>query len=611
MSDIDDAFLALAGDASSDEEEDAPMNISRSASGTPADSSKRPTARKGPAKSSRARAHSVSEDEGEASSRQSSPGSDRSAPMDESDSDSDNAIPSFDDGDRYPLEGKFMNAADKAEIMAMPEIKREELLAERAYQIERDRQNRALRQLLQARDADKKKGERKRKAEDADLEGDKRKTSRQRTKVGGGRVGEASSGIDSLKRARDEKADRQRRRQEDLERNGGRRDNARDDSEDDAGAESELEWDDGRDKKKAVSPPTFSPPSELIDIERVRVGRSKFAKLCFYPGFEKAITGAFCRISIGVNKENGDNVYRMCEIKGFAEGKPYAMEKENGQTFVVTQYVRAAHGKAQRDWPFITCSNAPFTDAEWNRYKTVCPAENVTIPTKLTLVAKQNDIHALENRTWTEAELAEKLKRAGVIAQKAKGIERTKLNKQLHQAKKVGDEERVEQIKNELAALDGPKLAYGTSLYKKETNTGPREPTQQDRIAILNQEMRRKNNEEIKAAQLKEMREQRRIEAAIARGEHAVVDHSRRVRTRAVLTHDVDSKDKEKGSAPQSGTVTPKVEAKGAEVLPHIAKAQREREEKMKMGGGLPTIRRPLCDDDIIGAIDLGIEIEL
>jgi RNA polymerase-associated protein RTF1 len=549
--------------------------------------------------------------------------------MDESDSDSENGPPTFDDGDRYPLEGKYINAADKAEIMAMPEIKREELLADRSYQIERDRQNRALRQLLQARDAENKKSEKKRKAEDADLEDGHRKTSRQRTKVGGGRVGEASSGIDSLKRARDEKADRQRRRQEDLERNGGRRGNAHEDSDDDAGAGSELEWDDGKPKTgEAVSPTVHSPPCELVHVHEVRIGRTKFAKICFYPGFNEAITGAFVRVNIGVDKATGNNVYRMAEVKGksfphlfsyfdltyftgFSEGKPYAMEKENGQTFITTQYVRAAHGKAERDWPFITCSDSSFTDAEWNRYKQTCLSENVKIPNSLAFQIKAQDIYNLENRSWTDAELTEKLKRSGALDAKFKTVERHKLNKQLNQAKVLGDVERQEQIKADLARLDGPKLAYGTSLYKREPpRTGPKEMSQQDRLAILNQEMRRKNNEEIKAAQLKEMREQRKIEAALARGEDAVVDHSRRVRTRAVLTHDVKNEGGSGTSTPAK-TATPKLSPKKDNApLPHIAKLQAEL-EKQKLKGGIPTIRRPLCDDDIIGAIDLGIEIEL
>src|SRR5271168_571703 len=103
--------------------------------------------------------------------------------MDESDSDSDTSPAAlYDEADRFPVEGKFMSSADKAEIMAMPEIKREELLAERAQEVERDRQNRALRQLLNAREAESRKLDRKRKAGAADLDEHQRKTSRQRTK---------------------------------------------------------------------------------------------------------------------------------------------------------------------------------------------------------------------------------------------------------------------------------------------------------------------------------------------------------------------------------------------------------------------------------------------
>jgi RNA polymerase-associated protein RTF1 len=238
--------------------------------------------------------------------------------MDESDSESDTSPAMYDDGDRYPLEGKFMNAADKADIMAMPEIKREELLADRAQEVERDRQNRALRQLLNAREAESKKLDKKRKAGAADLDENQRKTSRQRTKLGGGKVGEASSGIDSLKRARAEKNDRQRRRDEDKERNKNRRELHEEYSDADADGDSEVEWDDGRSKNKKSNSPEYrdAEPAGLHDVERVRVGRTRFAMVCFYPGFDEAITGCFVRISVGVDKETSQNVYRMAVIKG-------------------------------------------------------------------------------------------------------------------------------------------------------------------------------------------------------------------------------------------------------------------------------------------------------
>lgn len=238
--------------------------------------------------------------------------------MDESESESDTSPALYDDGEKYPYEGKFVNAADKAEIMAMPEINREELLAERAQEIERDRQNRALRHLLKNREAERSKQDKKRKAGAADLEDNQRKTSRQRTKLGGGKVGEASSGIDSLKRARAEKNDRQRRRDEDKERHKDRRAPQDEYSDADADGDSEVEWDDGKSKNKRSKSPDYrdAEPAALHDIERVRVGRSRFALVCFYPGFEEAITGCFVRISVGMDKETGQNIYRMALIKG-------------------------------------------------------------------------------------------------------------------------------------------------------------------------------------------------------------------------------------------------------------------------------------------------------
>lgn len=248
-----------------------------------------------------------------------SPDSLQSAPMDESDSDSDTSPANmFDDADKYPLEGKFENAEDKAAIMALPEIKREELLAERAQEVERYRQNRALRQLLATREADTKKQDKKRKAGAADLEENLRKTSRQRTKVGGGKFGESSSGIDNLKRARAEKDDRQRRRREDNERRGERRNLGLDEYSDaDANGESELEWDD--DKKAGRSPSADfqdAQPATFHDFERIRVGRSRFTEVCFHPGFEDAITGCYTRISVGKDATDGSNIYRMAVIKG-------------------------------------------------------------------------------------------------------------------------------------------------------------------------------------------------------------------------------------------------------------------------------------------------------
>ena len=49
----------------------------------------------------------------------------------------------------------------------------------------------------------------------------------------------------------------------------------------------------------------------------------------------------------------------LLEIK---EGKKYALEGANGRTFTTDQYAVLAHGKTTRAFPFVACSDSPFTE---------------------------------------------------------------------------------------------------------------------------------------------------------------------------------------------------------------------------------------------------------
>jgi RNA polymerase-associated protein RTF1 len=137
--------------------------------------------------------------------------------------------------------------------------------------------------------------------------------------------------------------------------------------------------------------------------------------------------------------------------------------------------------------------------------------------------------------------------------------------------------------------------------------------TQQERLALLNRQNRRKNIEEVRQAQINERRAAKLADAAIARGEVVAEDTSRRVKTRAKVNHDVSEVFGKKSDDQGSGAATPTVGTPNASAkkpgtpLPHLAKLQAAKSDSK----GLPTIRRPLMDDDIIGAIDLGIELEL
>ncbi|KAK4176065.1 putative RNA polymerase-associated protein RTF1 [Triangularia setosa] len=601
MSDVeslDDELLALAGgDEYSDSEEDEPRNRSRgdrsrTTSPGPASSKKNDAPARGvavkrtPAKKARRRSSSddESEDEGEASPP-ASPGSQGSASMDDSDSDSDAAPTQTRGGDddaiQYPVEGLFKSQEEKARIMGMREIEREQILAERREENERIRQNRMLRQLKVNQEKDSKK----RKASAADLEDELRKPSRARTKAG-----ETSEKMDTLRRAREERTSRREQRERDMDRRKQRspsyRDRSRspDDRDSDAG-----DWRRGS-RQKSRSPEKEILPADLRDVERVRVGRSRFAEVCFYPGFEQAITGCFVRINIGPDQTTRQDVYRMAIIKGFNTGRPYAMPDSSGQQMVVDLYVKVAHGDAVREWPFISCSDRNFTESEWNRYKQVCLQASISVPTKTQLVNKIGDINGLVRHKWTEQEIAEKLKRQNTLMQKFSNTERDNLTRQLEAARARGDEDAVDRFQKKLEDLSTPKLAFRTSL----TSVDKKRPegkglTQQEKLALLNAENRRRNAEEVRKAQIKE-----RARTIIPK-KNAV---------------SADKASQASDSQKESGSNTPAANGNSnGGLLPHIAKLQEQQRATAK--NGLPLVHAPLMDDDIIGALDLGIDLDI
>ncbi|KAG9834475.1 plus-3-domain-containing protein, partial [Aureobasidium melanogenum] len=309
---LDAELLALAGDDSSDDERpdnrqtqpSSPFEHAALSSEPDRSPPRRSLAQKSKSRSSaasRRRRKDDSEEEGEASAA-SSPRSLGSAAMDESDS--EDGIDFDQDAPLYPIEGKFRSESDRAEVMAMTEIRREEILAERAAEVERRVQDLQLKKILQQRKreqagADK----RKRKAAAADLDDDdQRKSSRPKVK--------ASGPLEAYKREREMKG-QQRNREDDRRRD---RSPSRDDvdSDRDAEGDSEVEWD----EKPRAAAARDEAPATLRDFERARIGRTNFARVCFYPTFETSIRNCYARVSIGVNRDTGAPQYRMAQIKG-------------------------------------------------------------------------------------------------------------------------------------------------------------------------------------------------------------------------------------------------------------------------------------------------------
>ncbi|KAH7262309.1 hypothetical protein BKA59DRAFT_463363 [Fusarium tricinctum] len=598
MSDVDDELLALAGGDSDDE---GSGNESRGASASP-HSAKRTGSKKGAGNKSRRDGGDDSEEEGEASSAPGTPNSLESAPMDESDSDAEpsrgRAAAADDHDENYPVDGRYKSQKEKAQIMALPELEREQIIADRMTEIERQRQNRLLRQMVSQMEGDERKQvKKKRSAGTAELEDGDRKASRPRTE------NKRETAMDSLRQAKAEKA----RRREDLER---RKDNYSPRGGDSGADDSDDDYNRGRSQTPEDDEIRDQPPAELRDYDRVRLGRNEFAQVCFTPGFEQAITGCYIRIALGPHPETGIEQYRMAVIRGFATSRPYALQGPNG-SFVTDQYVKAAHGKAIKEFPFIAASSGKFTDSELNRYKVTCHNEGVALPTKAFLMDKVDEINKLINHSWTTEDIKARLTRIKELKRRFDPAERERIAQLLEEARQRGDHDKAEELQEELDNLGSQRLAFRTSLGLSKHSEAPKGQTEQDRLAERNRENRRLNAEAVRKAQLKERAKSKDIEAALKRGETYQGDMSRRLRTKAKFVHDGNDKADQKSGGNDSGTSTPgtgtlKPSAK-SQLVSHLAKLQEEKHNEK----GIPTIHKPLMDDDVIGSLDLDIDVEI
>ncbi|KAE8390168.1 hypothetical protein ETB97_009211 [Aspergillus alliaceus] len=611
--DLDAELLALAGDASDEEASSPPRQKDASPSASPPRSPEASSTmgRKGTAKPTRRgrKSRKNEEENGEVSTAESHHSLD-SASMVESDlaSDSEGSDPGAeDDGPIFPYDKLYYSAKDKEEIMAMPEIQREQILSERAQQVDRHNQDLALRRLLASREREEARQAKKnkRKASMANLEDGQRKSSRQKTTLGGRKVGETSDAIQAYKRQREQKGRRDElRRREPASKDQPVRSRDNRISDEDAEGESDAEWDD---RDRSPSLPKDDPPAELRDLQRARVGRTNFAQVCFYPGFDDAISGCYARVNIGPNRETGQNEYRVCLIKKFTEGRPYSMEGANGRSFVTKQYAVLAHGKAEREFPFIACSDSPFTEAEFNRYRQTMAVEDCKMATKSVLAEKVVDINRLLNHKFTPEELTEKLRKQGSLDTKSTIFKRIETEKKIKLAKAAGDEAEVERLEAELTSTSAPKLAFSTNSSKPRVD----KPSEHERLLELNLRNQKLNYENVRRAQLEEKKASRKAAAAVARGE-AQPNPFMRVRTYARTHYDANGN----GLAPQSdvtsrdGTPATGSDTPSKANTPNRSNTPSGSQKKLAKGG-VATIRHRNMDDENIAALDLELDIEI
>ena len=248
--------------------------------------------------------------------------------------------------------------------------------------------------------------------------------------------------------------------------------------------------------------------------------------------------------------------------------------------------------------------------------------DNLPVPSKTFLISKIDEINSLINHQFTAEEIQQKLERSGVLQNRYASIDRVAIANRRKAAVQRGDEAAIAKLDAELAALDGPKLAFGTTLRKSTTHS--LDVDQQARLAALNRANRKANTQDVRKAQQAERKAEALARKAVERGE-AMQNPFARVRTLAKVHHDVNGK----LLAPPSTTVgADDLFGDNSENASRAATPASVGDSKSPMQSGtpnrsgtpvnsgdkipgLPRIGKRNMDDDVFATLDFGIEIDI
>ncbi len=243
-----------------------------------------------------------------------------------------------------------------------------------------------------------------------------------------------------------------------------------------------------------------------------------------------------------------------------------------------------------------------------------------------TLGSKLDAIHGLLNRTWTDSEISQRLKRSSEMHAKFISANRDKLVERRERAIAADDEAAIARLDQELAALNSGRPIQGINL-SNGVSKGQlvKAPTQQDRLAAINAANRKGNSERIRKAQIAEKRAEQRARAAVARGE-GVANPFARVKTKARIHHDAGNNDSlqvpsnktlddlfgEGSDRSRAGTPGLGNDANTPKNGPTPRAGTPLGEKKTEKKLGLSTLKKNRnMDDEILSAMDLGIEIDI
>ncbi|CAF4010981.1 unnamed protein product [Rotaria magnacalcarata] len=185
-------------------------------------------------------------------------------------------------------------------------------------------------------------------------------------------------------------------------------------------------------------------------LKSMILSRFRMEKWCHSPFFADVAKGAFVRINIGQN--NGEAVYRVCEIRDVVEtGKIY-----NLGTTRTNKGLRLKHGTNERIFRLEYVSNNEISDEEFQRWREAMIKQGISLPTLDDLEKKINEIEKYKHYVYNNTDITK-------IVQEKKRFRKAPINyavtknellKEIEIAKDENDTERENELRKQLTEME-------------------------------------------------------------------------------------------------------------------------------------------------------------
>lgn len=221
------------------------------------------------------------------------------------------------------------------------------------------------------------------------------------------------------------------------------------------------------------------------------MSRYKIERFIALPHFDRVVSNCFVRISIGNN--NNKPVYRVAEISGVVEtSKIYSLGKSR-----TNKGLRLKHGSSERVFRLEFISNQDFSDSEFQKWKDVCSAAAIQLPTIDFVEKKAREIKEAIVYEFKDEDVHK------IIAEKNRfrkfptnyAMKKTVLMKERDAAVLRGEDDIAADLNMKIEELD----ERANELDKRRTSTI-------SSISYINDRNRKRNVEEAEKAILEEVR---------------------------------------------------------------------------------------------------------